>query len=153
MLYCMMATRPFEGWTVNKFPDDLDELKLWEQSLPNKLPTKVKGPDGKLSKIIDVCYKHFPTDCPTKKQPGGSITPTVPPSIFGNTRSSLFVQTPTAITPRESDKRNATAELRVLNAAVALDVVDSFSNIIKVFSCTFSRCVQSYKLGFRLLPR
>ena len=58
----------------------------------------------------------------------------VPPSIFGNIRSSPFVQTATAITPREPDKRNVTADSRTLYAAAredALDVVDSFSNILK----------------------
>ena len=46
----------------------------------------------------------------------------------------LFVQTPTAMTLREPDKRNVKAESRVLNVAAredALDVVDSFSNILK----------------------
>ena len=42
-----------------------------------------------------------------------------------------------AITPWEPDKRNVTAELRVLYAAVhedALDIVDSFSNILKYYA-------------------
>ena len=132
--YDARKTRPFYGGAVFKFPDDLDELKLLEQSLANKLPTKFKRPDVKLSKTIGIYYKHFPADCPTKKQPGGSRAPTVPPSIFGNTRSSLFVQTQSAITPREPDKRNVIAELKVLNDSAreyALDVVDSFSNILK----------------------
>ena len=44
------------------------------------------------------------------------------------------MQTATAITPREPDKRNVTADSRTLYAAAredALDVVDSFSNILK----------------------
>ena len=56
----------------------------------------------------------------------------MPLSIFGNTRSSLLVQKPTAI--REPDKRNVKTESRVLNAAAredAWDVVDSFSNTLK----------------------
>ena len=131
--YNATKTRPFEGGAVYRFPHNLDEQSNWEKCLPNKLPDTVKGADSKISKDIGICYKHFPSDCPTKKQPGGSLVPTVPPSIFGNTSSALFVQT--AVTsPREPDKRNVTAEARAEAARSieeAVDNIDSYANLVK----------------------
>ena len=92
--YSATKKYPFEGGTVYGFPtSDPSEQELWEKSLPKRLSDEGKGPDGKIKKTIGVCYKHFPPDCPKKKQPGGSLVPTVLPSIFGCTDSSLFLQT------------------------------------------------------------
>ena len=127
--YAATKTRPFEGGTVYRFPDDLEQQSVWEKRLPNKLPDKVKDDDGKISKDIGICYKHFPSDCPTKSQRGGSLVPTVAPSIFGNTSSAMFIQTVTTTSTCEPDRRNITAEARAEIARVneeVKDTVDSF---------------------------
>ena len=95
---------------------------------------EVNYPDGKLKKTNKgVCYKHFPSDCPKKKQPGGSLVPTVLPSIFGCTDSSLFAQTAIK-TLRDPDKRNITVETRAQRVAVreeVIDTIDSFVNLVQ----------------------
>ena len=45
----------------------------------------------KITKNVSVCEKHFPPDCQRIKKPGGYLVPAVPPSIFGDTKCSLFV--------------------------------------------------------------
>ena len=78
--------------------------------MPNVLTCQV-------SKNIGICDKHFPPDCPRIKKPGGSLVPTVPPSIFGTTKSSLFVQT--AFSPRvavTAESRRSNEETRRLEA-------------------------------------
>ena len=81
------------------------ERELWIRSLPNVLSCKI-------TKNIGVCEKHFRPDCPQIKKPGGYLVPAVPPSIFGDTKCSLFVQTATP--SRVPEERNITAESRAL---------------------------------------
>ena len=71
------------------------------------LPADLKDENGKIKKTVGVCYKHFPTDLPTKVQLGGSFQHSESPSIFGKADGSLFAQT----TPKivcELNKRNVT---------------------------------------------
>ena len=120
----------FEGGKVYRFPDN--EKRVWESRLPNKLPDSVKDRDGKISKDIGICYKHFTPNCPTKKQRGGIDVPTVAPTIFGNTSDTMRIQAANATSPREPDKRNVTAEARNEVSRVKmeqLDCIDSFANL------------------------
>ena len=71
-------------------------VELWIRSLPNILSCKI-------TKNVSVCEKHFPPDCQRIKKPGGYLVPAVPPSIFGDTKCSLFVQT---ATPSRVPKKN-----------------------------------------------
>ena len=90
------------------------------KSLPNVLSCNV-------TKNIGICNKHFPLDCPRViKKPGGSLVPTVPPSIFGTTKTSLFVQT------TSSPRIAITAESRRLRTQIReleVDKINSFSQI------------------------
>ena len=79
---------PHEKVTTYSFPEDPTECDLWIRSLPNILSCKI-------TKNVSVCEKHFPPDCQRIKKPGGYLVPAVPPSIFGDTKCSLFVQTAT----------------------------------------------------------
>ena len=77
---------PHEKVTTYSFPEDPTERELWIRSLPNILSCKI-------TKNVSVCEKHFPPDCQRIKKPGGYLVPAVPPSIFGDTKCSLFVLT------------------------------------------------------------
>ena len=79
-----MSKSQNEEGPVYRFPSDLEEQKRWELSLPNKLTSSKKN-DGRFKNHVVVCYKHFPSNVSTKKQRGGSLVPTEPPSIFGTT--------------------------------------------------------------------
>ena len=110
---------PHEKVTTYSFPEDPTERELWIRSLPNILSCKI-------TKNVSVCEKHFPPDCQRIKKPGGYLVPAVPPSIFGDTKCSLFVQT---ATPSRVPERNITAESRALKAAFLekeLDTINSF---------------------------
>mgnify|MGYP001791242862 CR=1 FL=1 len=50
----------YEGGTVYRFPDDIEEQKRWELALSNKLNSK--HDDGRLKKHIIICYKRFPNN-------------------------------------------------------------------------------------------
>ena len=105
------------SWWLQKW--NLSKHESWIKSLPNVLTCQV-------SKNIGICDKHFPPDCPRIKKPGGSLVPTVPPSIFGTTKSSLFVQT--AFSPRvavTAESRRSNEETRRLEA----DKIISFDKI------------------------
>ena len=126
--YNATRTKPFEGGTVYRFPQNPDDRKRWIQSLPNR-PLNI-------SKDIHICYKHFPPDCPKNIAPGGALIPKVAPSIFGDTNSNFLIQT---VTPtRGPEKCNVTtAESRALTSKArdkVLDTVDSFSNLKKYCS-------------------
>ena len=122
---------PHEKVTTYSFPEDPTERELWIRSLPNILSCKI-------TKNVSVCEKHFPPDCQRIKKPGGYLVPAVPPSIFGDTKCSLFVQTATP--SRVPKERNITAESRALQAASLekeLDAINSFdmvSNYCSKFS-------------------
>ena len=62
-------THSFECGTVVSLPKDLDKQKRWE----------MKDKEGRLSRNVGVCYKHFPLNCPAKILPGGTKLPTEPP--------------------------------------------------------------------------
>ena len=112
-----------EKVTTYSFPDEPAERELWIRSLPNVLTCKI-------SKNIGVCEKHFPPDCPRIKEPGGRLVPAVPPSSFGDTKCSLFVQIATP--SRVPEKRNITANWRALKAACRekeLDTIDSWDMV------------------------
>ena len=85
--YKTTKTKPFEGGTEYRFPENPDDRKRWIQSLPNQLLN--------ISKDIHICYKHFPLDCPKNRAPGGALVPTAAPSIFGGTNSNFLIQTVT----------------------------------------------------------
>ena len=64
------------------------------------------------------------------KKPGGRLVPAVPPSIFGDTKCTLFVQIATP--SRVPEKRNITANSRALKAASRekeLDTIDSWDMV------------------------
>ena len=129
---------PFEGGTVYRFPRDLEEQSRWEMSLPNKLKS-AKNPDGTYKKHVVICYKHFPPNVVTKVQPGGSVVPTEPPSIFGSTSSSFFAQTVSPV-QREPEKRNVTAEAR--SERFEEQLVDE--DLIVDFDHLVSHCFNEY---------
>ena len=117
--YDTTKTMPQMKVTTFSFPEDPNERESWIKSLPNILTCQV-------SKNIGICEKHFPPDCPRVKKRGGSCVPVVPPSIFGTTKSSLFVQTnfsPRAVITAESRRLNE--EARKLEA----DRIASFDQI------------------------
>ena len=130
---------PFEGGTVYRFPRDVDEQKRWEMALPNVLANSSKTEDGLFKKHVVICYKHFPKDVTMKIQPGGATVPVDPPSIFGDTKSTMQPQTSNC-TPRNPEKRNVTAEART--KAAQADVVDE--DIIVNFSQLVKHCFDHY---------
>ena len=48
------------------------------KSIAYRLPDSLKDRDGKISKNIGICYKHFSPNCSTKKQSGGSDVQMLP---------------------------------------------------------------------------
>ena len=124
---------PFQGGTVYRFPRDLAEQKRWELALPNVLANSAKDDNGIFKKHVVLCYKHFPDDVEMRVQPGGSSVPVDPPSIFGDTKSTMLPQTSRS-TPRNPEKRNITAETRAQLAkanTVDEDVITNFSSLVK----------------------
>ena len=71
--YAATKTKPLEGGTLYKFPENPDERQRWIQSLPNQSKSL------KITNNIRICYKHFPPDCPKKIVPAGALVPTVAP--------------------------------------------------------------------------
>ena len=116
---------PHEKVTTYSFPEDPTERELWIRSLPNILSCKI-------TKNVSVCEKHFPPDCQRIKKPGGYLVPAVPPSIFGDTKCSLFVQTATP--SRVPKERNIIADIHsedanINNDCCTLDLKESEADL------------------------
>ena len=80
--YKETKTHKSENEIVFGFPQDLQEQQQWKNSLPNVLTCEI-------SKTIGICAKHWPPDCPKRPARGGCLVPTVPPSLFGETKNPL----------------------------------------------------------------
>ena len=75
------------GTKVISFPNDLDERRSWCLNIPNQLDPE------KVTEHMGICLRHWPTNFKAKTGRGGHLRPVEPPTLFGNTPSSFFVQT------------------------------------------------------------
>lgn len=91
--YAAMNIQLLKGGTVFGFPKDLDEQKRWEMSLSIKLRWTLREKEGRINRNIDVCYKHFLSNCLTEVLPGETKMLTKPPSVFSSISPSLISQT------------------------------------------------------------
>lgn len=98
---------------VFKVPREESERKKWLDALPPR-ENFVVVPDK-----FFVCEKHWPSNTPTIKLPGGSTRPAVPPSIFDVPPSCL----PTTKPP----PRQTNVEDQQLNHFLKKDKIASFS--------------------------
>ena len=90
---------------VISFPTNLEERKSWCQNIPMPL-----NPE-QVTEHMGICMRHWPEDHKKKKGRGGHERPDEPPSLFGNTPKSFFVQTPSE-SDRNVAKRRVSAEAR-----------------------------------------
>lgn len=114
------------------FPKDLDEQKRWEMSLSIKLRWTLREKEGRINRNIDVCYKHFLSNCLTKVLPGETKMLTKPPSVFSSISPSLISQTIWNISC-EPEKQNVTSEAGAELAAlksVAEDTINTLDGVV-----------------------
>ena len=130
--YAAMNIQLLKGGTVFGFPKDLDEQKRWEMSLSIKLRWTLREKEGRINRNIDVCYKHFLSNCLTKVLPGETKMLTKPPSVFSSISPSLISQTIWNISC-EPEKQNVTSEAGAELAAlksVAEDTINTLDGVV-----------------------
>ena len=93
---------------VISFPQDLEERRLWCKNTPNQLNPET------VAEHMGICLKHWPPHFKSKIVRGGHSRPVDPPTVFGNTPSSFFIQSPPPC-DRKIDKRRVTAESRFVD--------------------------------------
>ena len=111
---------------VIAFPTDIDERRTWCRNIPMPL-----DPEN-VTEHMGICMRHWPVNHNTKKIRGGHVRPDEPPSLFGETPKSFFVQTGTE-TDRNTTGRRVTAESRSLadNAKAKLaDEISSWDDLV-----------------------
>ena len=127
-----MNIQLLKGGTVFGFPKDLDEQKRWEMSLSIKLRWTLREKEGRINRNIDVCYKHFLSNCLTEVLPGETKMLTKPPSVFSSISPSLISQTIWNISC-EPEKQNVTSEAGAELAAlksVAEDTINTLDGVV-----------------------
>ena len=117
-------------YKVIGFPNDSDEKKSWLDTLPNVIRLE------DVTVNIGICLRHWPDNYDTKTVQGSSKRPLHPPSLFGSTSKTFFVQTATAM-DRNVSERNLTADDRRAAAArrkheldLAADTISSWEEFL-----------------------
>lgn len=84
---------------VFKLPKDQKNQQKWIDSLPPRKNFVIKPSS------FYICEKHWPSDTPMKKLPGGSSRPISPPSIFNVPSSCLPTSKPKPRTAKKEDRQ------------------------------------------------